>query len=200
MSKNEPLSTPLTKERKRLIYIEMTLLASLTLVAIGTAIKMSHDAKSRPVQKIKSIPNLITAVDLETSTLSESVTLQPQATALFPSDQWVTTTQVLVPTKAVGDFVDLKLKDLSLGRKRLEIYFTKSFDYGVVNVYFNDQQVCESVDLFSFQVIPYGPIDCGLVDIKDSDAVLRIRVVGKNSNSRAPYYQFGMQGLTLVAD
>ncbi|MBI4579961.1 MAG: DUF2961 domain-containing protein [Planctomycetes bacterium] len=82
------------------------------------------------------------------------------------------------------------------GKKNVVVALTKAPDYGIVQLYINDQKVGEPVDLYAGGVTPTGPIDLGEVELTQGENKLTAEIVGAN-DAAAKAYMFGLDYILL---
>ena len=153
----------------------------------------------RPLTAFVAPSHVVEAEDMHLAALSRSFQVQLQPTRNFSRGRWSGDRHMFLAGTRKGDWVELELPASDPGRYGLELFLTRSHDYGIVVVSLNGQQVDGEIDLWSGEgVVPSGPIDLGLVELGDAPNVLRITVVGTNSRASAPFYQFGIDGLRLT--
>ena len=131
---------------------------------------------------------------------SEGVEAEPQGG--FGDQLWSGGRQLWVRAHQVGDFVELAIPvEGGAGTKKVVVYGTKSWDYGVVRFILNETSAGDDVDLFNTKgraVVPTGAIDLGTAEVKDGRIVLRIEVVGSNDRSEKPGTYFGIDCMVLT--
>lgn len=82
------------------------------------------------------------------------------------------------------------------GKKNVVVALTKAPDYGIVQLYINDQKVGEPVDLYAGGVTPTGPIDLGQIELTQGENKLTAEIVGAN-DAAAKAYMFGLDYILL---
>jgi hypothetical protein len=94
-------------------------------------------------------------------------------------------------------YVDLDiLADGALeDRYRLDIYFTRAPDYGMVEVSLDGKKLGEIFDGFDEEVVPSGKIEFGEVELTKGHHCLRFTVIDKNP--RSTNYFMGIDCLDL---
>jgi hypothetical protein len=195
------LTAQLSLGRESWLKYEVALLAVLTVIGILVTNQLVRQADVKSVPPpVKVIPNFIAATTLDVANTSADLPSSKQDTAAFISDDWVTKTQLFIANTKADAFLELKLPPTKSGKSKLSLYLTRAGDYGKIQVSVNGKLVGEPIDLFDRQVGPYGPLDLGEVDLPvnpPTPSVIRFTVVGRNPDNTAPFYQFGIQGLTL---
>jgi hypothetical protein len=118
----------------------------------------------------------------------------------FDPGLWSGDQQLWVRAQQVGDFIELEVPVAEPGPRRLTVYATRSWDYGIVRFLVNGARVGDDVNLFNTAgraVAATGPIDLGKVVPDAGHLVLRIEVVGSHERSAAPGTYFGIDCAVL---
>jgi hypothetical protein len=105
---------------------------------------------------------------------------------------WSGEAQLWVRGQGVGDFVELAVPAPGPEARRLFLYATRSWDYGVLRFTVNGEPAGPDHDLYCERVEPAGPFELGVFEPVDGRWVLRAEVVGANPESRAPQAYFGL--------
>lgn len=134
------------------------------------------------------------AIEGETAKVVAAKGAQPTVQALGP--QWSGGKQLWLTNKDPDGFVAIETSVPKDGRYRLDVYFTTSWDYAIVQVYLDDKKVGDPVDTFTRQVIWKGKTALGPVDLKAGKHVIRFQSVGKNPKSGG--YYMGIDCVTFV--
>jgi hypothetical protein len=174
------------------------------LLAVGsmTALTVLKEDSGRPQREVKSAAKVsVEAEDMRVVAKSRDFTFWLQPTTDFPAGRWSKDGQMFAHGARKGDWIELELPEREPGPHRLELILTRSADYGIVAVSFNGSRVGEEIDLLSRRgVVPTAPLDLGLVELRGSGDVLRLEVTGANPASRAPFFQFGIDGVRLTRE
>jgi hypothetical protein len=93
-------------------------------------------------------------------------------------------------------YFEVAVRAARAGRYGLAVYFTRADNYGCVEVSQNGKQVGKPFDGFSPSVVPSGPVDFGVVELREGVNRLRFTVVGKNPSSFG--YLMGLDCLVLT--
>ncbi len=80
------------------------------------------------------------------------------------------------------------------GSKHVIARLTKASDYGIVQLYINDQKAGEPIDLYAADVLPTGAIDLGTFELVKGQNKLVIEIVGANDKAAKSY----MAGLDCI--
>jgi hypothetical protein len=110
-------------------------------------------------------------------------------------EEWSNGHQVLYQAGQLG-YVVLEIDAAKSARCRLDVWFTRARDYGIVEVSLDGQTVGQPFDGFSSAVVPSGPIEFGFVDLSAGKHRLRFRAIDKNPESNA--YLMGIDCLRLT--
>jgi hypothetical protein len=184
----------------RLLVIEAMMFAGIAVMGGAVTYEIVNASKAPEPRAALVVPGMIEAEMLPVVGKTGEFTVAPQDTSSFPHGEWSGEQQLFVSTRAPGQSISLRLPDRDAGSYHLTGYFTKSYDYGIVQVLVNDQKAGETIDLWSYAIESTGPISLGVVTLGGENDVIRIGVVGRNEQSSAPFYQFGIDGFTLLPD
>ena len=111
--------------------------------------------------------------------------------------QWSGGKQLFVQATRPGDFVELQLPVGDDQPRRVTLYATKSYDYGILRCRLNDQPAGTDYDAYHATAIASGPIDLGIGTPKDGKLRLRVEVVGANPAAKGARYYFGLDSVVL---
>lgn len=188
----QPLQT-----NPRLMLIEALMFA--TIVVIGGLLTYELVGLRKPAtpSPVINVPGMLEAEMLQVAEKVGDFNAMVQDTSTFAQGQWSGGKQFFAAARTPGDRLTMRLPGRSAGNYDLIAYLTKSFDYGVVQISVNGEEVGSPIDLWSYVVEPTGPMRLGRVILKGEGDVIRIEVVGKNQRSVAPFYQFGVDGFVF---
>jgi hypothetical protein len=110
---------------------------------------------------------------------------------------WSDAAQLFVQGNKVGDYVELLIPAAQPGAKKIVLYATKSYDYGILRFSVNGQAVEKDYDAYDAESVLSGPIVLGTFQPKDGRFLLRVEVVGANPAARGAKSYFGLDALTL---
>jgi hypothetical protein len=136
------------------------------------------------------------AVEAETMTVarrSPDIQVTPQGG--FEPGLWSREQQLWVQAQKPGDFIELEIPVDGAGPRRVIVYATRSWDYGIVRFSVNGTRAGDDVDLFNTAgraVAATGPIDLGVFRPRGGHLTLRMEVVGSNEQSQPPGTYFGI--------
>lgn len=164
----------------------------------------THNRPPMPEEATREIPALPApfkiagATECETMQVvakSEGLPVETQAHALTTGD-WSVDSQLFVRGRKVGDFIELRIP--APAKRKLTLYATKSWDYGILRLSINGQPAGKDYDAYNATAIPSGPIDLGVFEPKDGQFILRVEVVGANPASNETKSYFGLDAVTLT--
>jgi hypothetical protein len=144
------------------------------------------------------IAGAIECEDLQIVRRSPNTPAESQSGALSDGE-WSGDAQLLVRGNRPGDFIELRIPAPEKGPKKLTLYATKSWDYGILRFSVNGRQAGADYDAYSPKVILTGPIELGTFEPKNGQFILRVEVVGGNSESKNAKSFFGLDAVTLTA-
>jgi hypothetical protein len=167
----------------------------------------TSNRKPDPDEAARALPSLppplkiAGALECETLKIlakSLDVTTETQSGALSEGE-WSGDAQLFVNGKVVGDFIELQIPATEPGRKKLTLYGTKSWDYGILRFSLNGQPAGKDFDAFNARPMASGPIELGEFEPKDGQFVLRVEVIGANPASKNSKSFFGLDVVTVTA-
>jgi hypothetical protein len=156
---------------------------------------------ARTIPTVPPPHHIAGAVECETMKIvakSPNTPAEPQSGALAEGE-WSNDAQLWVRGNKPGDFVELAIPAADAGAKKLTLYATKSWDYGILRFSVNGQRAGKHYDSYSPKVILTGPIELGTFAPKDGQFILRVEVVGGNPESKNSKSYFGLDAVTLTA-
>jgi len=110
-------------------------------------------------------------------------------------EPWSGEAQLFFTPREPGSWVEISFKVEKGGKYRLSAYFTKSYDYGVIEAYLDGRKVAGPIDLFSPRVEYGGKTELGTFNLDAGEHRLRLVVVGKNESSKG--FFVGMDCIVL---
>lgn len=196
------LSVPHGRRDRLLDVAEAALWLGLLVVGSLVALEVLREdagrARSAPARKLAAPSGLVDAEELRVVAMSREFNFWLQPTSGFTEGRWSKDGHMFGYGTRKGDWIDFELPAVEAGSYRLELFLTKSADYGIVAVSLNGARVGPEIDLWSYGVVPTGPLDLGAVQLGGSKNVLRLQVTGTNPEASAPFFQFGFDGLRLT--
>jgi hypothetical protein len=93
-----------------------------------------------------------------------------------------------------GDKLVLALNVKDAGKYKLVLAMTKARDYGIAQLYLDDQKLGTPIDFYDPEVIPTGPITLGEHELSAGQHKLAIEITGANPKALKSY----MTGLDYV--
>jgi hypothetical protein len=138
------------------------------------------------------------AVSIEAESListAESVGPKPVVQEL---PGWSGGAQLFFMPKEQNSSVTLKLPVKKAGSYDLQVYFTKSWDYGVYQVYLDGNPINKRFDLYSPDVIQAPVVNLGRYQLSAGDHLLKFQCTGQNPVSQG--YYLGVDFIELASD
>ena len=111
--------------------------------------------------------------------------------------EWSGGAQRWVRATKPGDAIEMLVAEGIKSPRRVTLYATKSYDYGILRLSVNGQPVAKPLDGYSEKSVVTGPIDLGVFEPRDGRFVLRAEVIGSNPKSRGSRYYFGLDCVVL---
>ena len=111
---------------------------------------------------------------------------------------WSAGKQLFVKGRRAGDFIELRFPVEGGEPKRVMLYGTKSWDYGVLRFTINGKAAEKDYDAFSATSMASGPIELGVFEPKDGQMTLRVEVAGANAESKGSKSYFGLDCVVLA--
>ena len=136
------------------------------------------------------------AIEGETATVVAAKGAVPQVQALDGRGKWSGGNQLFFTNADPDGFVSLEVPVAKDGRYELDVYFTTSRDYAIVQVHVDDQTVGDPVDTYTAPVEWKGKTAFGPVDLKAGTHVIKFQSVGRNPASTG--YYMGIDCLAFV--
>lgn len=156
--------------------------AAREIPSVPPPIKIAGAIECEKLKIVNKSPN--TPTEVQSGVLSEG--------------DWSGGAQLFVRGNKPGDFVELAIPAGGPGAKKITLYATKSWDYGILRCSINGQQAGKDFDSYSAPVVLSGPIELGTFEPKDNQFILRVEVVGANKDSKNSKSFFGLDAVTLT--
>ncbi len=116
----------------------------------------------------------------------------------LPEGSWSGDSQLFVRATKPGDYIDLLIADAIKGPRRVTLYGTKSFDYGILRFSVNGKSAGPAWDGWAAKPALSGPIELGTFEPDDGKLVLHVEVVGANPKATGPKHYFGLDAIILA--
>ncbi|MEW6071508.1 MAG: glycoside hydrolase family 172 protein [Planctomycetota bacterium] len=119
----------------------------------------------------------------------------------FAPGLWSGEQQLWIQGLRPGDFVELFVPVETGGRYRVEVFATRSCDYGLVLFSIDGKPTGLGADLFNLagqEVAATGPLDLGVHEVTGGGLVLRAEVAGGNPASSGTRSFFGLDCVRLT--
>jgi len=145
-----------------------------------------------PIPPPFKVEGAIECEKLEVVAQTEGIEVGPQGGF---DHTWSDETQLWVQGQRPGDFVELAIPVEGAGPVKLELWATRSWDYGIVLFSVNGEATGLGVDLYNLsgrEVASTGPLDLGERRPVDGKLILRAEVVGGNPASEGTRSFFGL--------
>jgi hypothetical protein len=130
---------------------------------------------------------------------SPDLDVSTQRKSALPQGQWSGGEQLFLRGKKAGDFVELEFPVSDPGPKKVTLYGTQSYDYGVLRFSINGKPAAKDYDAYSKEAKAWGPVELGIFEPKDGKMILRVEVVGANPESKGTKSYFGLDCVVLSA-
>lgn len=98
-----------------------------------------------------------------------------------------------------GDRLSVAFPVAQAGRYRVLARFLNARDYGIAQLYVNEQKAGEPVDLYADRIVPSAEIDLGVFELMSGENRLIAELAGTNP-AALPRYMFGLDYLRLEAE
>lgn len=86
-----------------------------------------------------------------------------------------------------GDKLTLGFEVPEAGQRNVIAQFVKARDYGIVQVYINDQKAGQPIDLFNPSIVNSGEIDLGAFNLNKGENRITLEIVGANEKAEKAY-------------
>jgi len=116
----------------------------------------------------------------------------------FGPKLWSGEQQLWIQGQKVGDFVELRVPAEGSGPWKVEVFATKSWDYGIVLFSIDGEPTEVTPDLYHPEVIATGSLDLGLHEAQEGALILRCEVIDGNPESRGSRSFFGLDCVRLT--
>jgi hypothetical protein len=124
----------------------------------------------------------------------------PQDMSGFRGDHWSGDSQLFWQCHQIGRELTLKLPVDKAGKFHLKARFTKSYDYGIFEVFVDGKQVAGDFDLYSPTVVAAPLADLGIIELASGDHALTLKAIGTNSDSRGLFFGLDFIKLEMVGE
>jgi hypothetical protein len=133
--------------------------------------------------------------DLRVVAISPGLKYETQTGGLREG-RWSGGAHLWVRAAQVGDLIELEVPVGDNQPRRVALYATKSWDYGIVRFSLNGQPAGADLDSFDLTPKVAGPLDLGAATPRDGKLLLRAEVVGRNEGSKG--FFFGLDCVVLA--
>jgi hypothetical protein len=156
-----------------------------------------------PLPPPYKIEGALECEDMEITAQTEGIPIERQYMKGYGRTVSSAELHLFVRPEASGGFVELKFPVAGKGPHRVQLYATRSWDYGIVRFFVNGERAGEDVDLFNSEaraVAATGPIDLGVHEPVDGALTLKVEVVGRNPASELTGSYFGLDCVVLTPE
>ena len=152
-------------------------------------------AATAPAKKIKGA---LEFENLSPSAKSPGLSAGSQrpSQAFNPDEVWSNGKHFFVAGRKVGDFVEFRFTE-RFKPVVLELYLTKSYDFGIVELSVNGKKMPEKIDLYAPEPVVTEPLRIGPVEPVDNAVTLRVELVGRNPLARGNGSYMGLDCVVL---
>jgi hypothetical protein len=159
-----------------------------------------------PIEAARAIPEIPAPMTLKDAVECEKMTVVAHTPGLpietqrggLKEGSWSAGAQLFVRANKPGDFIELKVASAQTKPKKLTLYATKSFDYGVLRLSVNGNAVEKEFDAYAATAAASGPIELGVFEPHDGDFILRVDVTGSNPAAKGTKSFFGLDAVTVT--
>lgn len=153
------------------------------------------DEATRPLREPPGPFRIAGAIECETMPIvaqTPGISVGPQTLR----GGWSAETHLWIRGKQPGDFVELRIP--ATEKRKLTLYATKSWDYGILRFTVNGKPAGKDFDAWAEKPTPSGPIPLGVFEPQNGAFVLRVEVVGANPQSKGTKSYFGLDAVRLT--
>lgn len=129
---------------------------------------------------------------------SSGLKMETQDVSTISTGHWSEGKQLFVRAARVGDFVELQIPVTDQRPRKVILFATKSYDYGILRLSINGQAVSPNFEGFNAIPVDSGPIELGTFEPKDGNLVLRVEVTGSNPSAKGLFFGLDCVVLTKV--
>ncbi len=113
-------------------------------------------------------------------------------------EQWSNDAHLWWTQAKPGDKLELAVPVKQAGKYKLSFQLTKAVDYGIVQLYLDDQKLGQPIDLYHDGVVATGVLSMGAFDLTAGTHRLIAEIVGANEKA-VKSYMFGLDYVRLEA-
>ncbi len=157
------------------------------------------DEAQKPVPALPPRMAIKGAIECETLPIvsrSPGLVVEPQDMR-WTSAVWSDGFHLLIRGKQVGDFVELEIPVKGNTPRRVALYATRAYDYGILQFTINGQAVKDRFDGYAPDPAVVGPIPLGVFTPRNGKLLLRAELVGANSRSGGFRYLAGLDAVIV---
>lgn len=105
----------------------------------------------------------------------------------FADGKWSNNAQLYWVHANLGNKLTLALPVTKAGKYELKIQFTKSWNYGIVQTYLDDNKIGEPIDMYSARVDATGALSFGVHDLTEGQHKLMFEITGSSPKSKSDH-------------
>jgi hypothetical protein len=155
---------------------------------------------SAPVHDVPPDPRVKRAGALECESFpirghSPDLAIETQDVSSISGGPWSEGKQLFVKAKKVGDYVELQIPVEGKDARKVSLFLTKSYDYGILHILVNGKPTGPDFDGFHDSAVATGPVELGTFEPSNGALILRVEVAGRNPSSKG--YLFGLDCVVL---
>ena len=140
------------------------------------------------------VPGALEGEDLKVLEKTAGI-VQEQEMVQFGID-WSKDAQLWWSGAKPGDKLVLAVPVENNGKYDLTMQLTKAGDYGIVQLFLDDNKLGEPIDLYDPSVMPTGVLSFGTYELNKGEHKLNVEIIGANVNA-VKQYMFGLDYLKL---
>jgi hypothetical protein len=140
----------------------------------------------------RHIPGAIECENLKVLAKSGDFQASEQNMDAFGAERWSGGAQMLVASRAVGDFVEIQIPAPDSGPRKLILYATQAPDYGQLRFSVNGQRAPANFDGYAPDVRPAPALNLGVYTPQAGVFTIRAEVVGANPAAIGAKYLLGL--------
>ena len=159
--------------------------------------RMAEMKSARMNAAVETIPGAIEFEKLAVAAQTPGLACGPQRpAAIFGPEQWSGQSHFFVASREPGQFAEFRLTE-QFKPKRIKLYVTKSFDFGLADISINGKTVLAKFDLYHETPIVV-PVDLGPFEPVDNAFTVRIELAAPNPRSRGSRTFMGLDCVVLA--
>ena len=157
------------------------------------------DEAQRPIQVLPPPLVVQNAQELETLTIlshTPELVVEPQDMRSF-TGTWSGNAHLLIRGKKIGDFVEVVIPVVGTAARRVTLYATRAYDYGILKFTVNGVPVASTFDGYAPEATPLAQIPLGIFTPTAGQLVLRAELVGTNPKTGGDRYLAALDAVVV---